>query len=178
MGICSGDSPDNYLTNSHVNEFLKVNGINVQNKTSQGFLKDNWTDYSSLFNLLVTDPPEASTRSYIRHWTARKSCMDDLSPEEILSIPNHGNIIQKSGEYIVIFDPFELLRDYYEKFLANGYNVVQFQYVIKYDHNTIPKHRLDELPQSCSDYLIIEKHRGDLPGRLFPDLDITFNILQ
>lgn len=150
----------------------------MHNKTRQGLLRDNWTDSGSIFDLLITDPPEEPTRSFVRHRTVIKSYMYAISPEYIFSIPNIGNRVLKIGGYFVRLVPLELLRDYYEAFLADGYNVIIFQYVIIYYQNTIPKRQLVEFPQCFLEYLIISKHRGGHDGVLLTFFNVFFNIFQ
>lgn len=105
---------------------LVESGINVINNTGPTFIKEDWTTDDILFDLIIKEPRDAPSRSYVRKRTYKLCAMEEMPDEEIMYLPKLGNRVLKSGGFVLIFLPFDLFRECYEAFSSNGYSVMPF----------------------------------------------------
>ncbi len=159
------------------NLHLSARGIFCYQMKWKEYLTDKRTDTSERFDLLLTSPPGAPSRSFIRKSRAA-STGDDIEKDEMIGLCNFMKRTLKSGAYVVLIIDFTMYKEWYDVFDSNGLKVYGEQYIISYDPNTIKRVKIGEFGQSAHDVAIVAKMPGSHPDDFQPNFDTKFNYIN
>lgn len=146
---------------------LKEKNITGYNMTWSRYLRDKRTDSSPRFDLLITRPPYAASRSFIK--SVRQNVIsEDISKEEIEQFCMFTKRVMKSAGYIVLLVHFTMFREWYEALDSHGILVMPEEFIITYNPATVKRRKLIHFTQSAHDVALIAKIPGSHPEGFMP----------
>lgn len=102
------------------------------------FKHEEWTDESKQYDAIVTEPPPAASRSYIKAFR-RGETVEEISRNEVQQFKCFARDVIKSGGYAIILTTFDMLQEWYISFSDEGFVVMPYSYSFKYNAETDPK---------------------------------------
>lgn len=159
-------------------DLLLKDGVMVHNMNWQTFSTDVWDDQSSRVDFVITEPPAAPSRSFLR--TDKRTSgrvVSEIDRKEVLEFPTFISRVLKTGGYVLLFIPLEMFEEWFNSFKSNGFNVMDSLYLFSYDPDTVPKRANSKFPQisMMADYALLAKAQGDHPSGFEPDFDSKFH---
>ena len=163
---------------SHLSHY----NISAHNTTWQKYAMENLNICDvDKFDFIVTEPPTAPSRSFIRRSSPSKSRFtDEIGEEEVKQFPNCAKRILKVGGYCLLLLPYDMFPEWYGAFTRTGFEVMSQPYTIQYDENTYPRRGAGNkiFPQTMTGFAVIAKAPGDHPGGFMPDFDASYSFIQ
>ena len=100
----------------------------------QTYMKEIWTERNERFDTVLSEPPQAFSRSYIlTEKCNKKNKTVNIESSEVSEFPTFCKNVLKSGGYGVLLILFSSHREWYESFVAGDFDVLGFPYIISYD---------------------------------------------
>lgn len=146
---------------------LKAKNIYCYNMTWSQYLSDERNDTSPRFDLLLTRPPYAPSRSFIKS-LRQNVTNEDIEKEEIDQFCKFIKRVMKSAGYIVLLVHFSMFREWYEALDSHGFLVMPDEFVITYNPSTVKRRKLTHFTQSAHDIALIAKFPGTHPTGFMP----------
>ncbi len=162
------DETTEVLNNLNENQILEDNNINVYNMTWKDYLINERKSDFSRFDLLLTRPPGAPSRSFIRTMRAAKGD-EEIEKDEMEEFIKFSKRILKSGGYIFLMIHFTAFREWYELLDSAGFTVMPEEFLISYDLRSIKKRKILHFTQSAHDVAILGRLPGEHPDKFKPE---------
>ncbi len=146
---------------------LNDRGIFCYNMSWYDYLSNERTEESIRFDLLITRPPYAPSRSFIK--SLRQSMPnEDIEKDEIEKLCKFMKRVMKSAGYIVLLLHFSMFKEWYEALDSHGFMIMPDEYVITYDPATVKRRKLIHFTQPAHDVALIAKLPGNHPDGFMP----------
>ncbi len=135
-------------------ESLQTHGIECVNMDWRRFLSSAWSSDRPRADTIVTEPPPISSRSFLGPEVTygSRNVEQELSEEEVSSMPVLSKRILKPGGYVVLIMKFEAFGEWFRSFRKAGYTVMPYPYVFGYDPESVQDRNPSFFPQPGSDY--------------------------
>jgi len=142
-------------------ERLKSHDIECVNMDWKKFVTTVWSaNDGQRADTIVTEPPPISSRSFLGpevSYGSRK-VEQELSEEDVLSMPVLSKRLLKPGGYVVLIIKFEAFGEWFQSFRKAGYVVMPYPYVFAYQPHTIQDRNPLYFPQPGADYGLLAYH--------------------
>lgn len=154
-------------------------GITTHNIGWKLFQSDFLDQNANRFDLIVTEPPDAPSRSFFgidkRHHRTSK----EIDHVDVIQFPSFAKRVLKSGGYVLLFTKVNMFQEWFKSFRATGFNCMEGMYVFGYDPKTVPRRQINEFPQytMMTDYGLLARAPGHHPKQFVPDFDSAFHQL-
>ncbi len=152
------------------NDVLNEKKINALNLDWQQYMTDERTERSPKFDLLLTSPPSAPSRSYIRCMKP-SYCIEEIEKSEMQEFCTFIKRVLKTGSYIILLIHFTMFKEWYEVFDSNGLMVMPNEFIITYDQKTVKRRKVSHFNQAGHDIALIAKLQGAHPSGFMPAFD-------
>lgn len=165
------------LVEDHLSK-LRTQGVDCFQMDWQTYLSSVWTAESGKVDIVVTEPPQAQSRNFVRNSRQERVPLEEISTDEVEAFPNFCRLVLHPGGFAVVFIHNYIHREWYEAFFKAGFKVMPSLYTITKDSNTIPPRETDIFPQDGTDYVLIAQNSGDHSQGFKPDLKSTFSFVD
>ena len=128
--------------------------------------------------LLTHRPPQAAVSSARIRFLQGNLGLEEISTEEVETVPKFIKRILKTGGYCVIFISLSMFQEWYNAFDKCGFSVMLSVYLIIYDEVTPPKRTVTEFPQIMNEFALIATAPGEHPAGFRPDFNAEFQLLN
>ncbi len=163
-------------------EFLRGKGVDCYNMAWQDFLTEVWGESSKPVDAIITDPPSSPSLSYISNNNNKNKSngRDELTSADIIDITRKAKRMIKSGGYFIVMIEFEMFKEWYLAFKANGYNVMKKFLTFSYDQQSIPCRQSDhvDFPSGMEEYCVIARLPGPHPAGFNPNFQSNYNLIK
>ncbi len=152
------------------NAVIRDNDIYYYNMDWKQYLTDERNAESSRFDFLITCPPSAPSRSFIK--TLRQShTTEEIEKEDIHELCKFMKRVLKSGAYVVLLIHFTMFQEWYEAMESSGILVMPEQYIITYDLESVKRRKLTHFTQSAHEVALVAKLPGAHPDSFLPPFE-------
>ena len=156
---------------------LKSKGIECYDMCWEDYLRSEHKDTDERFDLFISQPPRAPSRSWIHSIRHKVKCKEEISQEEVKKVPQSLKRILKPGGYVLLIIPFYSFLEWYESLYSAGYEIFEEPYVLSYDTNTIQKRHGRYFPQVSHECVLIARLSSSTDGILSPHFDSSFSLV-
>ncbi len=164
-----------------VQDPLVERGISCHNMRWQDYMNEIWTSKSAQVDAIITEPPEAPSRSFLVQTSRKKTSVnlkEELPHKEALEAAKFGRRILKPGGYFIVLVPIDLFQEWYEALVFNGYNVLPKLVTFSYDPLTIPTRTDSDFPYGKEEHCVVARVPGQHPENFNPNYGCQFNMIN
>ena len=156
---------DNVLNEPNTNEkdILEDKGIRALNFHWKQYMTDELNEQQQKFDLLLTSPPSAPSRSYIKSMKP-SSTIEEIEPSDMKEFCSFMRRVLKNGSYVVLLIHFTMFQEWYEVLDSNGFMIMPNELIITYDPETVKKRKIGHFSQAGHDVALIAKVLGAHPS--------------
>ncbi len=162
--------PETVQESEDENKFLDEKNIRCYNMNWRTYLGEERDDNSDRFDLLITRPPIANSRSFIRS-LRQKVSEEELEKTELGDLCKFMKRTLKSAAYVILFIELSMFQEWYEALDDNGFIVMPEEFIISYKLDTLRRHKISHFPQSARDLAMIARLPGVHPSGFNPSFE-------
>ncbi len=152
------------------NDVLTEKNINGFNLDWGQYMTDEITDKHPKFDFLLTSPPSAPSRSYIRSMKPSSS-IEEIEKPQMQEFCSFIKRVMKTGSYVILLIHFTMFQEWYEVLDSNGLMVMPNEFIITYDPQTVKRRKVSHFGQSAHDIALIAKIQGAHPSGFMPPFE-------
>lgn len=160
-------------------QLLEDIGIKTHNIGWKLFESDFLESNSQRFDLIITEPPDAPSRSFFGVEKRQNRKVVEIDHEDVIKFPSFSKRVLKSGGYVLLFSKVDMFQEWFNSFKSAGFSCMEGMYVFCYDPQTVPRRQINAFPQHTmmTDYALLARAPGDHPKNFTPDFDSAFHQL-
>jgi len=155
-------------------DYLSEMGVSCYQMKWQIFDKTVWTDESSLFDFILTDPPYGTPKSMSLRSTSYDNYVDD---EEIKSMSQFARRVLKPGGWLFAFVSFRNFETFFNELRRIGFGGPEYPFVVMKDTCSIQQTRGQDYPQNGCDFGIVARAPGTRTDGFKPDLRSPYSLI-
>lgn len=131
-------------------------------------MKTGWSPQTPKYDLVITEPNPAPSRSPIQTPRPSSSFPEPTSTDDS-QFAEFCNRVIKPGEYVIVFMPHYSFNEYYYAFQKQGFDVMVSPFFNQFDPHTVQNRNPVVFPQVAHEIALIGRRITDLNDTFKPD---------